>query len=268
MATFSLYNNRRIFTQEGKVKNKWLFITIGLVAILATVVLTGCDQGSAALGEVTQLNLSSQQQGIWVTGQGEVSGAPDIATLRLGIEAQAASVADAQEQAQNAMSKVMDALAANGIDEKDIQTQRFNIQQMTRWDPNRQEEEITGYRVTNIVTVKVRDIDNTGTVIDAVAQAGEDMTRVDSIDFSIEDPADLYEEARKEAMADAKAKAEQLADLAGVNLDKPTYISETLYTPPVYSRAAVDLEEAQAGTPISPGELDISISLQVAYAIR
>ena len=201
------------------MQKKWLFITIGLVAILATVVLVGCDQGSAALGEITQLNLSSQQQGIWVTGEGEVSGVPDIATLRLGIEAQATSVADAQEQAQNAMSKVMDALAENGIAERDIQTQQFSIHRVTRWDRDKEEEVITGWRVTNIVTVKVRDIDNTGTVIDAVAQAGGDVTRVDSINFSIEDPADLYEEARKEAMADAKAKAEQLADLAGVHLD-------------------------------------------------
>ena len=80
--------------------------------------------------------------------------------------------------------------------------------------------------------------------------------------------AEYKAELTAEAMADARAKAEQLADLAGVRLDKPTYISETFYTPPMYSRAAYDIEEAAAGTPISPGELDISISLQVAYAIR
>ena len=65
-----------------------------------------------------------------------------------------------------------------------------------------------------------------------------------------------------------QAKAEQLADLARVKLDKPTYISETFYTPPVYARAAYDIEETQGTTPISPGELDISITLQVAYGIR
>jgi len=250
------------------MKKKWLFLIIGLVAILSMAVLTGCDQGSAALGEIKQLNLSSQQQGIWVTGQGEVSGAPDIATLRLGIEAQAISVADAQEQAEESMSNVMDALTGNGIADKDIQTQQFSIHRVTRWDRDKEEEVITGYRVTNIVTAKIRDIDNTGTVIDAVAQAGGDLTRVDSISFSIEDPADYYEEARKEAMADAKAKAEQLADLAGVKLDKATYISETFYAPPIYARAGYEVEEAKSATPISPGELDISISLQVAYAIR
>ena len=180
---------------------KWVFMIVGLVAVLTTVVLTGCDQGSTALGEVTQLNLSSQQQGIWVTGQGEVSGTPDIATLRLGIEAQATSVGDAQDRAQNAMSKVMDALEANGIAEKDIQTRQFSIHKVTRWDRDKEEEVTTGYRVTNIVTVKIRDIDNTGTVIDAVAQAGGDLTRIDSINFSIEDPEEYYEKARKEAIS-------------------------------------------------------------------
>ena len=84
----------------------------------------------------------------------------------------------------------------------------------------------------------------------------------------MDDPSPYYEEARKEAIADAKAKAEQLAKLAGVRLGKPTYISEGTQVSPIYPRGAVYVEEAVAApTPISPGETEISLTVQVVYAI-
>ena len=199
---------------------------------------------------------------------GKVMAVPDIATLRLGIEAEDESVAEARAQAAEAMDEVMTALTSNGVAKKDIQTQHFSIRQITKWDRDKEEEVVTGYRVTNMVTAKIRDIDNTDTIIDAVVVAGGDLTRVDSINFSVEDPTDYYEEAREEAMADAKSKANQLANLAGVTLGKPTYISESFYAPPVVSRAVYEMEEAVAAeTPISPGEMEISLTVQVAYAI-
>ena len=252
------------------MKKNWLLV-VGLVLVLAIVGLAGCGSSSAALGEITELNLSSQQQGIWVTGQGEVTAVHDIATLRLGIEAEEVSVAEAQTQATEAMDKVMIALTENGVAKKDIQTQYFSIRRITKWDRQKEEEVVTGYRVTNMVTAKIRDIDKAGTIIDAVAEAGGDLTRIDSVNFSVDDPSDYYEEAREEAMADAKAKAKQLAQLAGVTLGKPTYISEGIQVPPIVPvpRVAYEYGEAVAvETAISPGELEISLSLQVVYAIR
>ncbi len=249
------------------MKKNWL-LAVGLVLILASVGLVGCEQSSAALGEITELNLSSQQQGIWVTGQGKVTAVPDIATLRLGIETEEASVAEAQAQADEAMNEVMTALTRNGVAKKDIQTQQFSIRKVTRWDRTKEEEVVVGYRVTNMVTAKIRDIEKTGTIIDAVAEAGGDLTRIDSINFSVEDPTDYYEEAREEAMADAKAKARQLADLAGVTLGKPTYISESTYVPPITRGVIYEETLAAPETAISPGELEINLNLQVAYAIK
>jgi len=221
--------------------------------------LCGCTQ-STNLGGI----ISSQQQGIWVTGTGEVTVVPDIVTLRLGIEAQEATVAEAQTQAVEAMNKVMAALTDNGVAEKDIQTQYFSIRQVTKWDRVEEEEVVIGYRVTNMVTAKIRDIDKAGAIIDAVAEAGGDLARIDSIGFSIDDPSAYYEEARQKAIADAKAKAEQLARLADVTLGKPTYISEGIQIPP---SIRVGVAEAPAVTPISPGEMEISLTVQVAYAI-
>jgi len=128
---------------------------------------------------------------------------------------------------------------------------------------------VTGYEVTNTVEVKIRDIDNVGAIIDAVAEAGGDLTRINYLTFSVEDPSEYYEEIRAEAMADAKDKAEQLADLAGVKLGQPTYISEGSVSPPVIYRDAgmVIPAPAESTTPISPGEIELTLNVQVAYAI-
>ena len=252
------------------MKKKGFLVIIGMAAILMIFGLTGCEQGSTASGEISNINLSSQQNGIWVTGQGEVSVEPDIAIIRLGIESENDSVATARDRAAAAMNDVMDTLSANGIADKDIQTQYFNIQQIRTWDRETEKEVVTGYRVTNTVTVTIRDIEKVGTTIDAVTDAGGDLTRINGINFSIDDPDEYYEEARKEAMADAKKKAEQLAKLANVDLGNATYISENLYSAPIAKSAmAVGYDEgASYSTSISPGELDISLNVQVAYSIK
>jgi len=211
--------------------------------------------------------LPQQNTGIWVTGQGEVMVIPDIAELYLGIEAQADTVSEAQAQASEAMDKVMEALKDNGVAEKDIQTQQFSIYSVTRWINESGEEEIVGYRVTNIVLAKIREVDKAGIIIDAVAKAGGDLTRIQSISFSVDDPTPYYEEAQGKAMEDAKNKATQLATSAGIQLGKPTYISEGAAYVPKYF-AEVGGNEASSSTPISPGELKITVNVQVVYEIK
>ena len=245
---------------------KYLLLAVGLAVLLAVVGVSGCRPGSTVLEGIS---LSGQQEGIFVAGQGKVSVVPDIATLRLGVEAREASVAEAQARAAEAMEKVMDALTDSGVAEKDIQTQYFSISPVTKWDRETEEESVIGYRVSNVVAAKIRDIDETGSIIDAVAEAGGDLTRIDSFSFSVDDPSDYYVEARREAVADAEAKAEQLAKLAGVSLGKPIYISEGIQVPPIYTRGAV-YEEAvglPVETPISPGEMELSLTVQIVYAI-
>ena len=242
-------------------------LIIGLILTLAIVGLVGCNPDSSVLGEIEELNINNQQEGIWVNGHGEANAAPDIAILQLGISAQRASVGEAQAEAATSMDKAMMALKNGGVAEKDIQTQYFSIQQVTRWDQDKQEEIVIGYRVNNMVMAKIRNIDQTGNIIDAVAEAGGDFTRIDGISFSIDDPSEYRIEARDKAMVDAKAKAEQLANLSGVTLGKPTYISESI-SYPVYSQPPRVAEGAAAPTtPISPGEMKVSLDIQVVYAI-
>lgn len=250
------------------MKKVWLLV-LSLALVLAVVGVSGCSPGTAVLGEIEGINISSQQEGIWVTGQGKVTVVPDIVNLRLGIEAQEASVAEAQTKANAAMNKVMTALTDSGVAKKDIQTQYFSIQRVTRWDREKEVEVVVGYRVTNMVTAKIRDIDKTGSTIDAVVVAGGDLTRIDSVAFSVDDPTAYHEEAREKAMADAKAKAEKLANLGGVTLGKPIYISEGIQVPPtIYPRTVYEEAPVPAPTPpISPGEMEITLTVQVVYAI-
>lgn len=251
------------------MKRKWV-LAASLALMLAIGALVGCGPGTTVQGGIEGINISNQQQGIWVTGQGKVTAVPDIITLSVGVESQEASVAMAQSRAAEAMGRVMTALTDNGVAEKDIQTQYFSIRQVTRWDREKEEEVVIGYRVTNTVTAKIRDIDKAGGIIDAVALAGGDLTRINNIGFSIDDPSGYYEEARELAMADAKDKANRLAELADVTLDKPIYITESSWTPPI-TRDVMAMAEAPApapATPITPGEMEISLNVQVVYAIH
>jgi len=245
------------------MKRKWIMGAALAALVLAGLFLYGCGSAASVNGA------SSQQTGIWVSGTGKVEAAPDVVAVQLGISAQAKTVAEAQSQATAAMAKVMDALKSNGVADKDIQTLYFNIQKVTRWDTTTQQEVTIGYSVTNEVTAKIRQIGNAGLIIDAVAQAGGDLTRVDSISFSIDDPIALYDQAREKAMADASDKAASLASLGGVKLGKPVYISES--TSSVQPPSPIYAKDAASGgtvTQISPGQLEITVNVQVTYAIR
>jgi uncharacterized protein len=279
------------------MKNK-KFLVVGIIVLLSIVGLTGCSAVSAETGAATTAPVSvniNSQQGIWVNGEGKVTVTPDIGILTLGVSAEAPKVADAQAQASAAMEKVISTLTGNGIDKKDIQTQNYNITpvydyskagvyygssvagapevQPTVISPTPTGPTITGYRVDNMVTVKIRTVDKTGSIIDSVTAAAGDLVRVNSIYFSVDQPDKYYPEARTKAMNDAKTKAESLAKLAGVNLGPANYITESNYSIPIrYAEGMYKSMDSAAGamptTSISPGETDITLNVQVTYSIQ
>jgi uncharacterized protein YggE len=256
---------------EVYMKTKILMVMMVLLA-LAMLGLAGCSAGVQAQGaqQPVSVNVNSQQ-GIWVSGQGIVNVTPDTANLSLGVNAQSIKVVDAQSQAADAMSKVISALTSNGVDKKDIATQNYSINQLTKYDNNTGQSIVTGYQVSNIAAVTIRAIDKVGTIIDAVTAAAGDLTRVNGISFSVDKPAQYNDQARALAMADAKAKAQQLASLAGVTLGTPTYIIENPTNTPITYNLAVPQAASGASvatTPINPGQTQITLTVQVAYAIQ
>ena len=258
---------------------KVVLLVVGLV-LVGAVLLSGCTSDGNASTEVGQgswstqdvmallASDSSQQTGVWVAGTGKVTVVPDIAILTLGVEAQASTVVEAQGDAAAAMTDVMAVLTANGIAEKDIQTQWYSISPVTKWIDDYKEQITIGYRVTNTVTAKIRDIGKVGAVIDAVAEAGGDLTRIEGIGFTVDDPDVYYDQAREEAILDAMAKAEKIASIANVTLGKPVYISESGgYLPPPYPVRGY-AEGLDVATPISPGEMEISLTVQIGYVLQ
>jgi uncharacterized protein len=254
-------------------KQWWLLVTLGLVILLALPVLTGCQIPTNAQGTGSSIQISQQQQGFWVSGTGEITVTPNLAVLWLGVQSQQANVAEALAKASEGMNKVMQSLADSGINPKDIQTGSFNISQRTRWNEPEQSDKITGYIVTNMVTVKIRDVNKVGEIIDTSVRAGGDLIRINSLNFSVEEPSEYYKAAREKAIANARAKAEQYAGLTGVTLGKPTYVSEGAqqsnanFAGNYYSGNMSLAAESASGASISPGQNKVVLIVTVAYEI-
>ena len=255
------------------MRRSLLFI-IGLALVAIIVGVSGCtwapspESNSTRLAPNAGIILSQQNTGIWVSGEGRVTVVPDVAILNLGVEAEAPTVAEAQRQADEAMDAVMKELDGHGVAKKDIKTQHYSVYPVKKWEKD--QEILVGYRVTNMVTAKIRKVDDTGIIIDAVARAGGDYIRISGISFIVDDPAIYHKEAREKAIADAKAKAKQLADLAGVKLGKPTYISESGGYVPIFREYMMKAEAGPVpapAPPISPGETEVTLTVQLVYSI-
>ena len=237
-------------------------LAIGATALL---VLTACTPGAAG---ATTVNTVSQPAGISVSGQGKTTVVPDVAVLRLGVEARAVSVSEAMGQATKIMNDVVAELKASGVAEKDMTTVQFNISQERRFDAGK--ERIIGYIVQNRVSAKVRKVEDSGKILERAVTVGGDQVRVEGISFTLDDPTKLHEELRKLAMADAKAKAEQLAKLAGVRLGEATYVQEggPVALPGPYPNVKLGLGSEAAAPFITPGETEAQLQVQVVYAIK
>jgi len=252
----------------------WIVISLSLLLTVIAIGGTGCESLSppSRTTGTSGFVLNQQNTGIWVTGEGEISVTPDVAILSLGVEAQAATVNEAQTQAAAAMDAVIRQLDNYDVAEKDIKTRYFSIYPVRKWVPDKEEEVLIGYRVNNMVTAKIREVADTGTIIDALTLTGGDYIRINNISFTVDDPSAYHEEVRKEAMADAATKAKQLADSSGVKLGEPIYINEGggYVSPITYPAEAVMPVPAPAPspTPISPGETEIRLTVQVAYSIE
>lgn len=209
------------------------------------------------------------QRNIVVTGQGEAFGAPDMATVHVGVQTQAKTAAEAAEQNQAIVARIMAALEDEGIAEKDLQTADYSIWPEQRHDPQEANETtIIGYRVNNSVRVTVRDIDAVGAVLAAATDAGANS--IHGVSFGIDDSAALEAEARKAAMADARQRAEDLAGLAGVTLGEVLQISLGTgggYPVPMYKSVRMEAMDASAAPSVSAGELSVNVQLQVTWAI-
>ena len=234
-----------------------------LILLAATAVLvSACGTDGNAVNVVASPNGTAS--GIHVTGEGRVTGTPDTMSITLGVSVVRPTMDAATAEAAALAEAVIAAVKANGVADADIQTANYAVYPEYDWNNNTQR--LIGYRVTNELRIKVRDIPNAGDVLDAATGAGGDDVVVSGLTFSIEDNAELLTAARAAAWADAEAKATQLAELSGLSLGSALAITETINysSPPVYyERAGGDAD----GTPIQPGTSDVTVTIQVSFSI-
>jgi uncharacterized protein YggE len=248
--------------------------TTALVATTA-LVLGACAAGTsagtsppvAAQPNITVNSPDTNQSGIFVSGTGEVTGTPDTVSVDFGVSVLGKTVAKAVEKAAERADALIEALTSNGVEQRDITTTNYSI--YPEYDYRGNTERLIGYRVTNTVRAKIRQVSEAGDVIDAaVASAGNDA-RVSGLRFSIEDDADMVAAAREAAWNDALAKARQLAELSGRTLGPAISITETVSRPPTpifFEGEEAAFTSLAASTPIEPGSSTVTISLQVLFA--
>jgi uncharacterized protein YggE len=210
---------------------------------------------------------------IQVTGEGSSNVAPDMAVLSLSVMREATTARDALSANSAAMTKVLEAMIALGIAQRDVQTSNFSIQPRysnpPRQGPGADEpRKLVGYTVRNSVSVRVRDISRVGEVLDTSVTLG--VNEGGSILFANDDPTKVIEQARVDAVQQALAKARTLASAAGVKVGKVLEISEQSYnSPPMpMARAQMAMSLASDAVPVASGENTYTVTVNISLAIE
>lgn len=242
---------------------------IGLGILTLSALNLGAWQ-SIVRGTTTTLPVTTASgapvTGITVQGVGTITLTPDLATISVGIQSQAASAAKAQSAASAAMTRIIDAVKKAGVADVDLKSQWISLQPQYDYASGSSTRRVTGYQANQALAIKVRKIETTGAVIDAAVAAG--ATQVSGISFSVADPTTATAQARSAAIADAKKRAAALAQAAGVSLGSLLTVTEVSAPSPVPYLAG-DLRTAQDGTtPVQTGTTDLGVTVTATFAIR
>ena len=202
---------------------------------------------------------------ISVTGEATLSVAPDQAQIEAGVTSEAKTAREASDANNAAMGKVLLALKGAGIEEKDFQTSRLSLQPQSAPNPSRPgPPAIVGYRASNRVTIRLRDVTKVANVIDTLVGAG--ANEIGGINFMVSQASKLLDEAREQAVADARRKAEIYAKAAGVTLGAPLGISEEGSPGPMpFRKMAAGMA---ASAPVAQGEETLAVTVSVSWAIK
>ena len=208
---------------------------------------------------------AASARSVTVVGEGAVNIEPDVATARIGVVVLRATVKEASSEANATMQEVKAALLAQDVEEKDIRTRHYNIYAERYGPEGLLQEDQVQYHVNSTVDVTIRDLDSIGGVLDAAIGAG--ANDIGNIRFSLENPAAVESEARAMAVADARAKAEELAALIGAAVGEATEISEIIGHGGGFFGNSFS-EMALADSAFSIGELTLAMQLQITYKLQ
>lgn len=238
------------------MKTKTLLIS---AVLLFAVLLSACAAPAAAPATARTLTIS---------GAGQVSLKPDMAYVYMGVHTEKPSAAELVAENNSRTQQLIEALKAAGVDVNDIQTTNFSIWQNTQYGPD---GTATGanYAVDNTVYVTVRKLETLGGLLDAAVKAG--ANNINSIQFDVADKSAALSQARAQAVKNARSQAEELAAAAGVTLGDVQSIQYYDASPsPIFEAKGVSAGAANANAvmPINPGQMQITVTVTMAYAIK
>jgi len=201
---------------------------------------------------------------IVVSGTGRVAVQPDVADLRLGVTVAKPTVEAARGEAAATMDAILRAVDGAGVARADVRTAMLSVQPRYDYRDGRAAV-LTGYEIANVVEVSVRDLSALGDVIDATLTAG--ATSMDALSFRLADPRPAEREARRQAMAEARSRADVLAEAAGVTVQDVSDIVEgqPVRPPGPVAKAERMALAADAGTPVEAGTLEVAVTVSVTY---
>ncbi len=237
---------------------KTSLFTAVAIALLACSPVAAHDTGGHEQAEL-----------ISVSGTGDASRAPDMATVSAGVVSEALTAQDAMQKNAAAMSKAFEELRRAGIQEKHITTSQMSLHpQYKKFDNATQSRGISGYSVRNTVSAKTYDMENVGPMLDALVKAG--VNNINGVNFGMKNSEDARSEARIEAVKKARAKAQEMAAAAGVRLGRIKSMNESGgFSPPApvaYARGAAF--SAAESTPISAGEQTLRVTVNMVFEIE
>ncbi len=251
---------------SNKYLSNWKALSITGAVVLVVAALFLIAGGLPVAAQDTSVADGSVPS-VSVSGVGQAFGSPDVAYVEMGVDIVNSNVGEAVTEANAAMESVTAAIAETGVAAEDIRTTNFNVWS-DFYDPQtgaQTTERI--YHVQNMVRVTVRDVEQVSGIIDAGLNAGANS--VFGLNFGIDDTSGLEQEARLEAIENARDRAQKLADAMGVTLGDPIVISETFGggVGPLFDAAQVGLGGGAGAPPIAGGQLSITVQVNVTFAI-
>jgi len=208
---------------------------------------------------------------IVVNGEADIRVAPDEATVRIGVVRQAPTAQAAQDQANTAATEILSAITRTGVPASDIQSSRLTLTPVyaPRSPESSQAPRIVAYQASNVVSVRLTDLNKVGPVIDAALKAGSN--EIQGVSFGLRDDSSAKRQALKQAVSEAQKKAETIAEAARLQLGTPIEISEggvSIMPRGDFSEVAMmRVATAPTPTPVSPGEIEVRANVTIRYRI-
>lgn len=248
---------------------------IGIAAVVlftaSVFIVAQAFPGVAVYAQAPGEPTTAIQQAITVVGEGTAPVEPDIAVANIGVQVANEDVQAASSEAQEIMNAVLAAIQEQGVAEEDIQTSGFSIfAEFGPIGPTGEQPQTPLYRVTNNVNATVRDLEQVAAVLDAAIGAG--ANNIFGVNFSIDDPSEAASAARADAIEQAGVKAQELAELTGLQLGNVISVSEIIGSRGGFYggsslNAASQIGLGGGGGPIAPGQLNVTVQLEVIYSV-